>query len=88
MSIQTLLYKLCILCGKKNKNNIPTDITTVQLTQEDYYELTRRAKEETSLADWQVSVSTKQRLVVETSQDAALRRLEELHTNKTFGEGT
>ena len=46
------------------------------------YELTRRAKEETSLADWRVSVSTEQRLVAETSRDSAMRKLKELHTDK------
>ncbi|KAK2967543.1 hypothetical protein RJ640_030414 [Escallonia rubra] len=53
------------------------DNTTVQLTHEEYYTLTRRAREETSLADWRVSVSAEQRHVVEKSRHSALRRLKE-----------
>ncbi|XP_057501688.1 protein WEAK CHLOROPLAST MOVEMENT UNDER BLUE LIGHT 1-like [Actinidia eriantha] len=63
-------------------NHSEMDNTTVQLTQEEYHELTRRAKEETSLADWRVSVSTEQRLVAKTSRDSTMRRLKELHTDK------
>ncbi|GFY94203.1 hypothetical protein Acr_09g0006490 [Actinidia rufa] len=59
-------------------NHSETDNTTVKLTHEEYYALTRRAKEETSLADWRVSVSKEQRLVAEASRDSALRRLKEL----------
>ncbi|KAL7193216.1 hypothetical protein ACSBR2_024930 [Camellia fascicularis] len=58
-----------------------TDSTMVQLTQEDYCALTRRAKEETSLAEWRLSVSTEQRNVAEASRDSALRRLKELQTD-------
>ncbi|KAK3023968.1 hypothetical protein RJ639_042858 [Escallonia herrerae] len=53
------------------------DNNTVQLTHEEYYALTRRAREETSLADWRVSVSAEQRHVVEKSRHSALRRLKE-----------
>lgn len=48
---------------------------TTELTEEDYFALTRRAKEETSLADWRVVVATEQRLVAEESRDLALKRL-------------
>lgn len=53
------------------------DSNPVQLTQEDYYALTRRAKEEASLAEWRVAVSIEQRLVAEESRDVALGRLKE-----------
>lgn len=41
-------------------NRSEEDNTIVQLNHEDYNALTRRAKEETSLADWRVSVSMEQ----------------------------
>ncbi|GJS06048.1 hypothetical protein Tco_0362844 [Tanacetum coccineum] len=46
---------------------------TIELTEEDYFALTRRAKEETSLADWRVVVANEQRLVAEESRDLALK---------------
>lgn len=52
----------------------------VQLSQADYYALTRRATEETSLAEWRVSVSKQQRVAAEVSQHSALRRLKEIHS--------
>lgn len=51
----------------------------VQLTQEDYYALKRRAKEETKLADWRVSVAMEQRVTSEKGQNVALKRLKEAH---------
>ncbi|KAA8547244.1 hypothetical protein F0562_003892 [Nyssa sinensis] len=57
------------------------DNASVQLTLEEYDELTRRAEEEISLADWQSSVSMEQRLVAEASQYSALRRLEEIYSD-------
>ncbi|XP_059639682.1 protein WEAK CHLOROPLAST MOVEMENT UNDER BLUE LIGHT 1-like [Cornus florida] len=58
------------------------DNTTVQLTQEEYYALTRKAKEETSLADWRVQVSMEQQLMAKESRDSTLRRLKEVHSDK------
>ncbi|KAM0057913.1 putative WEB family protein [Helianthus debilis subsp. tardiflorus] len=55
--------------------------STVELTQEDYFALTRRAKEEESLADWRVVVATEQRLAAEESRDLALKRLSESTVN-------
>ncbi|MFS8033369.1 putative WEB family protein [Helianthus anomalus] len=55
--------------------------STVELTQEDYFALTRRAKEEESLADWRVVVATEQRLAAEESCDLALKRLSESTVN-------
>ncbi|KAK9053226.1 hypothetical protein SSX86_029858 [Deinandra increscens subsp. villosa] len=49
--------------------------STIELTQEDYFALTRRAKEEASLADWRVVVTTEQRLAAEEGRDLALKRL-------------
>ncbi|CAK9166452.1 unnamed protein product [Ilex paraguariensis] len=48
----------------------------VQLTQEDYSALTRRAKEETSLADWRVSVAMEQKLSAQES-----RKLKEVNSS-------
>lgn len=56
----------------------------VQLSQADYYALTRRATEETSLAEWRVSVSKQQRLAAEVSQHSALRRLKEIHSENRW----
>lgn len=50
---------------------------TVQMTQEEYHALKRRAEEEASLAEWRVSVSMEQREGVEASRDFALSRLQE-----------
>ncbi|KAI3665720.1 hypothetical protein L6452_44350 [Arctium lappa] len=55
----------------------PDHTGTIELTQEDYFALTRRAKEETSLADWRVVVATEQRTVAEESRDSALQKLTE-----------
>ncbi|KAD3640929.1 hypothetical protein E3N88_30152 [Mikania micrantha] len=52
--------------------------STIELTQEDYFALTRRAKEEASLADWRVVVATEQRVAAEEGRDSALKRLSEL----------
>ncbi|KAA8531734.1 hypothetical protein F0562_006549 [Nyssa sinensis] len=64
-----------------NINRSEKDNITVQLTQEEYYALTRRAKEESSLADWRVSVSAEQRVVAKASRDSAWRRLEEEYSD-------
>ena len=56
------------------------DDTRIELTYEEYQALTRRAKEETSLADWRVSVSMEQKLVAEAKRNSALRRLRELRS--------
>lgn len=57
---------------------------TIELREEDYFALTRRAKEETSLADWRVVVATEQRLAAEESRDLALKRL----SDPTFNDGS
>ncbi|KAF6160695.1 hypothetical protein GIB67_019635 [Kingdonia uniflora] len=60
------------------------DETTVQLTHEEYYELTRRANEETSLAEWRVSVSREQKIVAEASRNEALRRMKEIYSRNNL----
>ncbi|KAL8200595.1 hypothetical protein R6Q57_011934 [Mikania cordata] len=55
--------------------------SSIELTQEDYFALTRRAKEEASLADWRVVVATEQRVAAEEGRDSALKRLSELSLN-------
>ncbi|KVI02669.1 Protein of unknown function DUF827, plant [Cynara cardunculus var. scolymus] len=59
---------------------------TIELTQEDYFALTRRAKEETSLADWRVVVATEQRVVAEESRDSALKKLTDPYGSVKEGE--
>ncbi|TXG59480.1 hypothetical protein EZV62_014053 [Acer yangbiense] len=76
--------------------NLETDSSTVQLTHEEYYALTRRANEETSLANWRISVSLEQKQAAEASNKFALSRLKDLHSGrisrrtkmvKKFGDG-
>ncbi|KAK8517554.1 hypothetical protein V6N13_127723 [Hibiscus sabdariffa] len=59
-----------------------SDHSPVELTQEDYYALKRRAKEETSLATWRVSVAMEQRATAEAAQISALKRLKETRPDK------
>ncbi|XWS45300.1 hypothetical protein CRYUN_Cryun15aG0125000 [Craigia yunnanensis] len=56
-----------------------SDNSPVQLTQEDYYALKRRAKEETSMANWQVSVAMEQEATTEAGRNLALTRIKETH---------
>ncbi|MBA0592085.1 hypothetical protein Gorai_009072 [Gossypium raimondii] len=56
-----------------------SDNSPVQLTQEDFYALKRRAKEETSLANWRVAVAMEQKATAEAAQNLALRRSKETH---------
>lgn len=58
--------------------------TTVQLTQEDYKALTKKAEDENSLAAWRISVSMEQKLAAEASQDIALIKLKHLQSRKTL----
>ncbi|OMP02059.1 hypothetical protein COLO4_11369 [Corchorus olitorius] len=58
-------------------NHPESDNSPVQLTQEDYYALKRRAKEETSLADWRISVAMEQKITAEKGRNLALARLKE-----------
>ncbi|KAF2295183.1 hypothetical protein GH714_031955 [Hevea brasiliensis] len=59
-----------------------TDNTIVRISQEEYHALTRKAKEETALAEWRVSVSMEQKLAAEESRNFALSRLKELRRKK------
>ncbi|KAI3512573.1 hypothetical protein L1887_19889 [Cichorium endivia] len=61
--------------GKVSDDTTTDDAVTTDLTQEEYFALMRRAKEETSLADWRVVVATEQRLAAEESRDLVLKRL-------------
>ncbi|KAJ0096666.1 hypothetical protein Patl1_28754 [Pistacia atlantica] len=56
------------------------DGTTVHLTHEEYHALTRKAEEETSLADWRISVSIEQKHAAEVSRNFALSRLKESYS--------
>ncbi|KAF3438918.1 hypothetical protein FNV43_RR17193 [Rhamnella rubrinervis] len=56
--------------------------TPVQLTQEDYQALTKKAEDENSLAAWRISVSIEQKLAAETSRDIALTKLKALQSGK------
>ncbi|XVF15598.1 hypothetical protein REPUB_Repub09cG0168200 [Reevesia pubescens] len=69
-------------------NHQEPDNSPVQLTRDEYYALKRKAKEETSLADWRVSVAMEQKLTAEASRNLALTRLKETHPdNRTRREG-
>ncbi|KAL3525719.1 hypothetical protein ACH5RR_014091 [Cinchona calisaya] len=56
------------------------DSTVVKLTQEEYHSLAKRARDETSLADWRVAVSVEQKKAAEESQETADRRLKNLYS--------
>lgn len=66
----------------KHVNRLETEDSTVQLSREDYDALTKRAREETSLGDWRVSISVEQRLVAEASREAAVKRLKEYYSEQ------
>ncbi|KAJ9168519.1 hypothetical protein P3X46_020031, partial [Hevea brasiliensis] len=51
--------------------------------QEKYHALTRRAKEEITLAEWRVFVSMEQKLAAEESRNFALSRLKEPRRKKS-----
>ncbi|KAL4644882.1 hypothetical protein ACB092_02G196200, partial [Castanea dentata] len=57
------------------------DDSIIQLSHEEYYALKRRAEEETTLADWRVSVSMEQKLVAEASQNLALTRMKDFSSH-------
>uniref|UniRef100_A0A7N0T9B6 Uncharacterized protein n=1 Tax=Kalanchoe fedtschenkoi TaxID=63787 RepID=A0A7N0T9B6_KALFE len=66
----------------RHVDRLETESATVQLTREDYTALMKRAKEETSLADWRISVSAEQRVLAEASREAAMKRLEECYSEQ------
>lgn len=57
------------------------DETIIQLSHEEYDALKRRAEEETTPADWRVSVSMEQKLVAEASQNLALTRMKDFNSH-------
>lgn len=52
---------------------------TIQLTMDEYNALKTKAKEETSLADWRVSLAVEQRLLAEKNRELARTRLQAQH---------
>lgn len=62
--------------------NLEIDNLTVQLTPEEYHASKRRANEETSLADWRISVSLEQKKAAEGNCKLALSRLKDLQSGK------
>ncbi|KAL3526756.1 hypothetical protein ACH5RR_011412 [Cinchona calisaya] len=68
----------CISCyiDLSQNNN-----TMFKLTQEEYDALTKRAVEQTTQAEWRISISMEQKEVAEKSQDLAARRLKNLYSN-------
>ncbi|KAK4416229.1 hypothetical protein Salat_2448400 [Sesamum alatum] len=60
-------------------NNSEAANIMVQLTQEEYDFLKREAKEQTSLAEWRISVSEEEKLAAENSRDSAFRRLQNIY---------
>ncbi|PIN16075.1 hypothetical protein CDL12_11277 [Handroanthus impetiginosus] len=57
--------------------------TVVQLNQEEYDYLKREAEEQTSLAEWRISVSLEEKLAAENSRDTTFRRLQNLYPRNT-----
>ncbi|KAK4393330.1 hypothetical protein Sango_1803800 [Sesamum angolense] len=60
-------------------NNSETANIMVQLTKEEYDFLKGEAKEQTSLAEWRISVSEEEKLAAENSRDLAFRRLQSIY---------
>ncbi|CAK7337630.1 unnamed protein product [Dovyalis caffra] len=61
-----------------------TGNSTVQLSEEEYLSLKRRAKEGTSLANWRISVSMEQKFAAEASRNLASTRLKEIRSEKNM----
>ncbi|WCJ31083.1 hypothetical protein M5689_012598 [Euphorbia peplus] len=53
-----------------------------QFTQEEYYALIAKARDETALAEWRISLSMKQKLTAEINRNLAMSRLRELRRKK------
>ncbi|KDP31893.1 hypothetical protein JCGZ_12354 [Jatropha curcas] len=64
-------------------NNSTIHNRNVELTAEEYFALTEKAKEETTLAEWRVSLFLKQKLAAEVNRNLVLSRLKELKRKKS-----
>ncbi|KAM7251036.1 hypothetical protein ACFE04_022919 [Oxalis oulophora] len=64
---------------QRHINNAHSD-KTVEISQEEYYALTRKAKEETRAAERRVTISMEEKLAAETSRNLALKRLKESYS--------
>ncbi|KAJ8764476.1 hypothetical protein K2173_006216 [Erythroxylum novogranatense] len=62
-------------------NSAETENDVIELSQEEYYALTKRAKDEEALAEWRIDVSMEQKLAAEASRNLILSRLRGLHSN-------
>lgn len=60
-------------------NNSEAANIMVQLTQEEYDYLKKEASEQTSLAEWRISVSAEEKLAAENSRDSAFRRMQNFY---------
>ncbi|CAI9110127.1 OLC1v1010103C1 [Oldenlandia corymbosa var. corymbosa] len=56
------------------------DDKVVKLTQEEYHELTKKARQETSMAEWRISVSLEQKQAAKESKESAAKRLQNMHS--------
>lgn len=65
-------------------NNTEAANVMIQLTQEEYGSLKEEAKEQISLAEWQISASAEEKLAAENNRDLAFRRLQSLHPHNRF----
>ncbi|XP_021631894.1 protein WEAK CHLOROPLAST MOVEMENT UNDER BLUE LIGHT 1 [Manihot esculenta] len=63
--------------------SLETEETVVRMSEEEYYDLTRRAKEETAVAEWRITVSMEKKHEAEESRNFALSRLKELKRKKS-----
>ncbi|CAL5197678.1 unnamed protein product [Lathyrus oleraceus] len=58
--------------------------SVVQLNHKDCYDLTRRAEERTSQANWRVSISAEQKLAAEATHELALSKLNHFYSSRTL----
>lgn len=59
------------------------DETSIKLTQQEYIELVRKAREETAFAEWRISVAMEQKYAAEENRNSSKRRLQNLLYTKT-----
>ncbi|XP_027151974.1 uncharacterized protein LOC113752031 [Coffea eugenioides] len=78
--LESEAYAASALEAQRYISLFQTDDTMVKLTQEEYHALTKRARDDTSLAEWRIAVSMEQKRAAEESQETAARRLQNLYS--------
>ncbi|KAG9450831.1 hypothetical protein H6P81_010796 [Aristolochia fimbriata] len=79
--METDICRASARSARRSIKHFKEEKPTVELQVEEYKELTRKANEQTTLADWRVSISMEQRRAAEKQQEKALRRLNEVHAH-------